>query len=106
MSYKKGKTRKSPALRKTIKEKEVYLDVTYTLAPDWVEETIDYDLPSGWYYLDLWPDLDFKMTDMFMGKKSALPKMRKYLEAYFADLKKKGVVTHFAIRTPKSKSKP
>jgi len=32
--------------------------------------------------------------------------MQKYLEAYFADLKKKGVVTHFAIRTPKSKSKP
>jgi len=104
MSCKKGKTRKSTALRKTIKEKEVYLDVTYTSAPDWVEETIEYDLPSGWHFLNHWPDPGFKMTDMFMGKKSALPKMRKYLETYFADLKKKGVVTRFAIRTPKLKS--
>jgi hypothetical protein len=94
---KTAKTRKSSAL------KEVYLDVTYTLAPEWVEETIDYDEPSGWHFLDRWPDPGFKMTDMFMGKKSALPKMRKYLESYFADLKKRGVVTRFAIRTPKPK---
>ena len=50
MSCKKGKktkTQKTPMRRKTIKEKEVYLDVTYILAPDWVEETIDYDLSSG-----------------------------------------------------------
>jgi hypothetical protein len=96
-------TRKSPTCPGATKksndqaEKEVYLDAIYTLAPDWINETLHYDPPPGWWFLDRWPDRD-KMTDMFIGEKSVRPKMRTYLNIYFTELKKRGVVLRYAIR--------
>ena len=86
--------------KKTMKAAQGNLFALYTFSPDKAGESWSYgDLPSGWWWVGSGGgSAGFEQDEQFSGPKSGQTKMRKFLETYFAGLKKKGILTHYAIR--------
>lgn len=88
--------------RKTMKATQGTLIAMYTFSPDKAGESWSYgSFPSGWFWVGsggMWESSGFEQEEQFGGPASGLPKMRKYLETFFAYLKKKGVLARYAIR--------
>ena len=86
--------------RKTMKAAQGNLFALYTFSADKSGESWSYgSLPSGWWWVGSGGGSGaFEQDEQFSGPKSGQTKMRKFLETYFAGLKKKGILTHYAIR--------
>ena len=87
---------------KAMKTTELPLFVLYTFAPDRQGESWDYgSLPTGWWWVGSGSadGTGYEQEEQFSGPKTSQSKMRKFLETFFEGLKKKGILTSYAIRS-------
>jgi len=88
--------------KKTMKAKQLTLFALYTFAPDHEGDSWDYgSLPTGcwWVGADSADGTGYTQEEQFSGPKTSQSKMRKFLETFFEGLKKKGILTRYAIRS-------
>jgi len=88
--------------KKTMKATQLPLFALYTFAPNRQGESWDYgSLPTGWWWVGSGSadGAGYEQEEQFSGPKTSQSKMRKFLEMFFEGLKKKGVLTRYAIRS-------
>ena len=88
--------------KKTMKAKQLTLFALYTFAPEHEGESWDYgSLPTGcwWVGAGSADGTGYNQEEQFSGPKTSQSKLRKFLETFFEGLKKKGILTLYAIRS-------
>ena len=94
--------KKTMKTMKTMKTTELPLFALYTFAPDRQGESWDYgSLPTGWWWVGSGSadGAGYEQEEQFSGPKTSQSKMHKFLETFFEGLKKKGILTSYAIRS-------